>query len=320
MKYFLYILLPCTILFQNCKKNQKVQKKVIQDTIKFTKAQYTGLDIKEDTSIFSTFPKTYFLEDPSLVEQSGVASSAINDSVLYIHQDSGNSPDVDIISSSGKSIGKITLVGVQNRDWEDIAVGPGPENGKSYIYVGNIGDNNAVYNEIIVYRFLEPEVRQIEQQQNFSITQFDRITMQYPDGHRNAESLLLDPLTKDIYVATKESNHSQVYKASYPQTTSALSVLTALDDLPFDKLTGGDISANGQEVLLRSKVGVWYWTRSKDETIATTLLKTPKFIPINAEYQGEGICFAHNGSGFYTNSEVPKSRTMLPPLSFYRRK
>ncbi|MBC7418841.1 MAG: hypothetical protein H7325_11880 [Pedobacter sp.] len=307
-------------MLQNCKKNAEAIKQPSQDSIRITKAQYTGSDIKEDTSIFSTLAKTNLLEDFSLVEQSGVAASAINDSLLYIHQDSGNSAVVNMISLSGKSIGKITLTGAQNRDWEDIAVGPGPEKGRSYIYVGDIGDNNAVYKDVTVYRFLEPEIEKKAELQNFSVSAFDRITLKYPNGPRNAESLLIDPLTKDIYIATKESNHSIIYSASYPQSTSSTSVLTILDDLPFDKLTAGDISSSGLEILLRSKVGVWYWTKSTDESVSTTLLKTPKFIPINGEYQGEGICFAHNGSGFYTNSEVPKSRTMVPPLSFYKRK
>ncbi|MET4082611.1 hypothetical protein ABIB40_002571 [Pedobacter sp. UYP30] len=320
MKHCLLILLSFTLLLQNCKKSKTAAEKIAIDSSKFTKAQYNGLDIKKDLSVFSSVAKTCFLQDKSLVEQSGVASSGINESILYIHQDSGNAPVVNIINTDGKSIGKITLLGVQNRDWEDIAVGPGPEKDKSYIYVGNIGDNDAVYPEVTIYRFLEPEIAKGDEQQNFSITQFDRITLKYPNAPRNAESLMIDPLSKDIYIASKESNHSYVYKASYPQSTSSTTMLIPLVELPFDKITGGDISPDGQEILLRSKAGVWYWHRSNGETISTTLLKTPTAVSINPEHQGEGICFAHNGSGFYTNSEVPKDRSMLPSLSFYKRK
>ena len=35
------------------------------------------------------------------------------------------------------------LTGAKMRDWEDIAVGPGPEPNVDYLYVGAIGDNDA---------------------------------------------------------------------------------------------------------------------------------------------------------------------------------
>ena len=43
------------------------------------------------------------------------------------------------------------------RDCEDIAVGPGPAKNKSYVYLGDIGDNRAVRSHITVYRFAEPK-------------------------------------------------------------------------------------------------------------------------------------------------------------------
>ena len=49
-----------------------------------------------------------------------------------------------------------TLAGVENRDWEDIAVGPGPDASKSYVYVADIGDNEGQYQYKYIYRFEEP--------------------------------------------------------------------------------------------------------------------------------------------------------------------
>jgi len=37
-----------------------------------------------------------------------------------------------------------------------MAAGPGPERGKSYLYLGDIGDNNEARAEIVVYRVPEP--------------------------------------------------------------------------------------------------------------------------------------------------------------------
>jgi hypothetical protein len=41
------------------------------------------------------------------------------------------------------------------RDCEDIAVGPGPVKGKSYVYDGDIGDNDSKRKYITVYRIEE---------------------------------------------------------------------------------------------------------------------------------------------------------------------
>ncbi len=54
------------------------------------------------------------------------------------------------------SLGVFRVTGAQARDWEDISIGPGPQRGKSYLYIGDIGDNNEARSEIVVYRVAEP--------------------------------------------------------------------------------------------------------------------------------------------------------------------
>ena len=66
-------------------------------------------------------------------------------------------------------IGRFNLTGVQMYDFEDIALGPGPEGpgGPDYIYVGDIGNNWDKNNEhcrginaldYVVYRIPEPDM------------------------------------------------------------------------------------------------------------------------------------------------------------------
>ena len=43
-------------------------------------------------------------------------------------------------------------------DVEDIAIGPGPEAGVDYLYLGDIGDNDEQRREIRIVRFAEPEL------------------------------------------------------------------------------------------------------------------------------------------------------------------
>ncbi|MBD3748901.1 MAG: hypothetical protein IE931_05350 [Sphingobacteriales bacterium] len=321
-KKIIFISLFAFSFVASCKKggdSQTAGQEKI-DSVNFEHAHYSGLDILIDSNLFKTNPEVFDLENTSLVEQSGVAASAINDTVLYVHQDNGNSPEVYVISKKGKNIGTIILNGVTNRDWEDIAVGPGPIENQSYIYVGNIGDNDSVYPDISIYRFPEPNLAAFSSTKTITITNFDKIRMKYPDGPKNAESLMVDPLTKAIFIASKESNISKIYELPYPQDITNLSKLKPLLTLPFAKLTAGDISSNGTEILLRSTGGVWLWKRNPEQSVAQALMSTPVMIPVQLGYQGEGITFCHSGSGFYTSSEVPKKGNIPPSIKLYQKK
>ncbi|MBK0381803.1 hypothetical protein I5M32_02420 [Pedobacter sp. SD-b] len=326
MKKLLYLLVLAIPFLSYCKKNTALPIKdnpPIGNTdsiIPIKKATYNGTDIKVDTTIYTKQPITHYLENTSLVEQSGIAASAAQDSIFYIHQDSGNAAIIYIINTNGKSIGKIMLNGIHNRDWEDIAVGPGPITGKSYIYLADIGDNDAKYPAIVVYRFQEPDLLSQKTDQEYLISEFDQIRLKYNDGPKNAESLMVDPVTKDIYIATKESNNAKIYRVGYPQNIQETTTIRSSVQLPFDKLTAGDISSDGSGILLRNKSTVWYWRRTSKQDIITTLLTAPISIPIQMEYQGEGICFAPKLEGIYTNTEVNKSNSASPYFNFYSRK
>ena len=63
-------------------------------------------------------------------------------------------------TSCGKRefLGVCNIDGARCRDWEDIAIGPGPDPNQHYLYIGDIGDNRGEYREIVVYRVPEPRV------------------------------------------------------------------------------------------------------------------------------------------------------------------
>ena len=85
------------------------------------------------------------VDDPELAEASGLASSLLTPGILYTHNDSGGAPTVYTLNRRGLVPARIKLKGVTNRDWEDIAVARDPRTQKPCVYVGDIGDNNAVF-------------------------------------------------------------------------------------------------------------------------------------------------------------------------------
>ena len=91
-----------------------------------------------------------------------------------------------------ESLGKITLLDTPNRDWEDISVGPGPK-GESYVYLGEIGDNAGIHPEIKLYRFPEPQ-----KPGYYLEIEPEVAVLNYPDGAKDAETLMVDPWTGEI--------------------------------------------------------------------------------------------------------------------------
>ena len=67
------------------------------------------------------------VQDPVLDEVSGVVASRVHPPVLWVHNDSGGKPAVYAIAPDGTSLGAYRVDGARAVDWEDIAVGPGPE-------------------------------------------------------------------------------------------------------------------------------------------------------------------------------------------------
>jgi hypothetical protein len=263
----------------------------------------------DSSLLFHSVPVVHDLARTDLQEISGVAASRTHPGILYIHNDSGNPADVYLTDSTGADRGTLSLP-VVNRDWEDIAVGPGPVPGISYVYVADIGDNNAVYPQVYIYRFPEPALGAT------IIDSVTTITLKYPDGPRNAETLMVDP-QGNIYIVSKESGLAKIYMAKFPQDSV---VMKPLVQLVFNKATGGDISADGKEIILRNKEMIWYWSVKNGSGIIQTLQEAPQLAPYaNNEPQGEGVGFSATQNGYYTDTEI-KGYGVKATLSFYSRK
>ncbi len=258
------------------------------------------------------------IESEEIVEASGIAASTKNPGVFWTHNDSGGESRVFAFDSLGRDLGSFYLAGIQNRDWEDIAVGPGPIEGEQYIYIGDIGDNSIRYDNKYIYRVVEPYVSIERTPVDSTLYDVDRLVYQYPDGNRNAETLMLDPLTLNIYIVSKESD-TKMYRAAWPYTfhsepTFDVDTLELTNEFTFSTAVAGDISPDGREVLIKKYNVLYYWPRDESQTIEDALADTLTKVPYLLEPQGEAVCWASDLSGYYTLSEGSH-----PHLYFYPR-
>jgi hypothetical protein len=261
------------------------------------------------------------LQRRDMDEISGIAASGINHDIYYVHNDSGDTSRFFAMQPSGKVKSIIYFKGdpavkLGVADCEDIAAGPGPVDGKSYVYMGDIGDNDAERKYISVYRMEEKKAWATD-----SVCAADAAAIHfiYPDGPKDAETLMIDPIEKLIYIVSKRQDSVTVYTSPLDFKPNETRVLTKRCKLFFPGyklfkwITAGDISKDGKQVLIKSYTKVYYWKRSGNEPIWKTIQKPPRILPYTQEKQGEAIGFTPDGKGYYTTSEGVYS-----PIYYYK--
>ncbi|RIW17239.1 hypothetical protein D0X99_05685 [Algoriphagus lacus] len=246
------------------------------------------------------------VENPVLEEMSGLAFSKKHPDKFYTHTDSGGEIAVFVLDALGNEIGKINLEGVENRDWEDIAVAPGPGD-KSFVYVAEIGDNLGVHQSVQIFRFQEPDRFKSEVGVKPEI-----LTFTYPAGAMDAESLFVDPISGDIFVVSKRDSQNTLFRLKSGDFGKSGVVAEEMGKLPFTSSTAADISQDGSKILIKNYFKVFFWERKKGESVAEALSRTPKELPYVPEPQGEAIGFQPDGKAYYTISE--KRFNILPVL------
>ena len=265
------------------------------------------------------------IEYPSIDEASGIASSKKNNNVFWTHNDSGDENRIFALNQLGEHLGIYYLDNCDARDWEDIAIGPGPEIDEFYIYVGEIGDNNSQYDTKYIYRFIEPEVYENQSPVTEIIYNIDTIEFQYEDGSRDAETIMIDPITKDIIIISKREESIHAYQLPYPQNLVGIQsadLIKIIDFYPEEttdsqRIVAGDISSDGSEILIKSYIDILHFPRYNNETISNALDNTMTLVEYIIEPQGEAVGWHPDGFGYYTISE--ESNNIPSHLYFYPR-
>lgn len=252
---------------------------------------------------FATKVQTGVVSLADADELSGIAAGRRNPGVLWSHNDSGDTERIFAFATNAAYLGTYVVSPNPQSDWEDIAVGPGPEPGVSYIYIGSIGGNGGRHS-IYVYRAPEPPVSTTQTPLTTTLDGVVKLRMQYPGTEAyNAESLMVDTLTRDIYVATKSySGTTKVFR--YPAEAQDPAITYTLQRVKTLKLPAGataaDISADGSAIAIKGYQYALLWQRPPGASV-TAALDTPACTIPPAP--GEAIGFAPDGSGYFTVAE-----------------
>lgn len=258
------------------------------------------------------------LKDRSVSESSGLAASRRNPGIIWTHNDSGDGPLVYAFDLKGAKKGVWRLAGARARDWEDMAVGPGPKRGVSYLYLGDIGNNERKPRELVIYRVAEPKVATADASSTKVKPRLtgavETLRLAYPQGAFDAEALLVHPSSGDLYIVTKRSSESTsaVFKADAPLRPGPAGKLVrvarlALSSPPFDfiagKITGGDIAPDGSRLILCDYLQGYELLLPSRTNFDAIWKQTPARIKLGTRRQGEAIGYSADGKSILATSE-----------------
>lgn len=260
---------------------------------------------------YADTPQSFALSTP-IREASGIAASIRNPGYLWTEEDSNNPPQVYLLKKDATAFSTVYIKNAVNRDWEDIALAAGPVDGKNYLYIGEIGDNDAQYAECAFYRMEEPAAGMD------TVRVYDKIRFKYEDGPRDVEAFVVDNSSKNIYLFSKRDFPSRVYRLSWPYGSDSLHTAKFIGTLSISGLTSAAVSSNGNELILKTYSALYYAKRNQGESLEAVFRHSFTQLSYEREPQGEAVCFAADSSGFYTLSETGNS--MEQYLYFYSRK
>lgn len=250
------------------------------------------------------------ITDPALTEISGIHVGVRNPGIWWVHNDSGDTARVFALDGAGAVRGTYSLTGASAVDWEDIAVVAGTTPGSGTIYAADIGDNPLTRTELQLYRVAEPAVPATGPAATEALGGVEILHLTYPDGPHDAETLMVDPITGDVVVVTKLlfGGTVGVYRAAGPLAAGSTTQLTKVDDLTYpsglaNSVTGGDVSADGKAVVIRTYGAVRVYNRVPANALWTAFRSAPCNAPLPSEGQGEAVSFNPGASALVTVSE-----------------
>lgn len=284
-------------------------------------------------NLSTTYTEYSGLTNPSKVE---------NKQYLWAIEDGATTYFLAINRNTAALSGKWTISGLTTSDIEDCA--SANVKGINYLYLADIGDNASARSTITIYRVPEPTITGSDGTISSGI---ESIVCQYPAGdlpsHKDAECFMVDPDTGDMYIITKRISPIKCYRLKHQSSYSGTQTLESLGAISSDAtlntisttfansggangyVTGGNISPNGGEIILRSYFGLYIWRRNKSsesiyqclsrtyDSVLTysyvggggnvTLTTPPKNLHPYGEPQGESVTYDYEGINLYTCSE-----------------
>jgi hypothetical protein len=218
--------------------------------------------------------------DPAIVEASALD---VSDGLFVTTNDSGDTGRVFTVDRTGDTVG-VTHWSEDPTDCEALAPA-----GRSHVWVGDIGDNLASRSSVTITRVPVGRGERTVTPTSYRLT--------YPDGPTDAETLVRNPVTGRLYVASKNVFGGTLYAVPRHLVADRTNPLRKVGHvLPL--ATDGSFFPDGLHLVIRDYARAVVYDWPSLEPVGSFDLPT--------QPQGEGIAVAPDGS-VYLSSEGVRS-------------
>ena len=244
---------------------------------------------------------------PAITELSGLAASQNSAGVMWGHNDSGGGAVIYAIGAAGEDLGSLVLKGAENTDWEDIALGPCGD-GCACLYVADTGDHFAKRTTGTIWRVHEPELADLPGK-----VRAEEIPFRYPSGAYDAEALIVDPVTGDLFLITRTEGEPAtvfMFPSGTPQGDGdpvTLTPITTLDLVAMEaedpRVTGASASPLGRRVAVRTDQDIYVFDVPEGGSIATVWDTPWERLDAPSDQDGEAITWSPDGETLIISGE-----------------
>ena len=263
------------------------------------------------------------IDRPELAELSGIARSLNQSGVYWVHNDSGDTARIFAIDAQGQLLGEVNLAGVEARDCEDIDTFR--FGGRNWILLADIGDNDAVRNDLRFYFFPEPELAELSPERPLTITPTHTWQVAYVDGARDCEGVTVSEKTGEILLISKRTEPPVLYTLPFtagPATAAAVHIAQPVTPLPGiepptsaeraipgrlgqfrAQVTAFDLSDDGRMLAVLTYGNIWVYQKNGDDPWRTVFTRPPARIPVTTLPQAEALCFASGSHDLIVTTE-----------------
>lgn len=285
---------------------------------------------KTERPAITAFTVSGHLQDPEIVEASGLARSHRQYGLLWVINDNGEVAHA--IDYAGARVGEFKLKKSRNRDWEDLA--SFVLNDEPYLMIADIGDNEAKRKHRALYFVEEPAA-----EKNGQGKVAWKVRYRYPDGPRDAESAAVDIENQRALILSKRDIPPRLYAVplrSDSDEVQTATLLGAIRSLPrpsqqdvnfapalkdwYWQPVGMDISEDNLAAVILTYRAIYYYERQAGQDWFDVLNTIPVRIGLGNFKNAEAVAFGDDARTVFVTGENKHSLVLRINLSELRRK
>lgn len=246
-------------------------------------------------------------------EISGLAASRAHPGYYWAINDGGNSAQLHLMDGRGQHRASVSVTGVRNLDWEDLA--SFEQNGRRYLLIADTGDNGGIRQSLALHVIEEPV--SLEAPASIAWT----LRFRWPDGPRDCEAVAVDAAAGEVLLISKKRVPAEMFTvplapspqeqvAKYVGNLAGIAQPDARDlaRSPMygryrSQITAADLSPNGRVLAVLNYRAVYFVVRERNEGWASSLARPLSHLALPWIPQAEAIAFSIDGQSLTIASE-----------------